>query len=97
MYYYLRFYPNGKIISVTTAGKSYDLKKRFNLKMDNLSIGRYNVLGKNLYFSTTSKEGTVIYSGKIKDEHYLVLNLKSLINSHKEMRKYYFINIPDLE
>src|SRR3954468_14676944 len=61
-YDYLRFYPDGKVISVTSEGTAYDLKEWFDLKMNNPGIGSfdYKAKGKKIYFSTTSKEGSVI-------------------------------------
>lgn len=96
-YSYLRFYPNRKVISVTSEGTANDLKGWFNLKMDNPSIGNYKVRGQRIYFSTTGKEGTVKYRGKIKDQYHLIVKSKSLINGYKSREKYFFVLIRDLE
>ena len=94
---YLRFYLEGKVISVTAEGTAFDLKEWFNLKMDNPSVGNYQIRRKRIYFSTTSKEGTVIYMGKIKDQYRIILKSKSLINGYKERAKYYFVALDNLK
>jgi len=94
---YLRFYLEGKVISVTAEGTAFDLKEWFNLKMDNPSVGNYQIRRKRIYFSTTSKEGTVIYMGKIKDQYRIILKSKSLINGYKERAKYYFVALDNIK
>ena len=98
-YSYLRFYPDGKVISVTSEGTALDLKDWFNLKMDNPGIGNYDYKVKRgkIYFSTTSREGTVIYHGKVKKDYYLLLKFKSLINGRTGREKYYFVKVEDLK
>ena len=93
----LRFYPDKKVINVTSEGTANDLKDWFNLKMDNLSIGDYKIRRKRIKFSTTSKAGTVKYKGKIKDQYHLILKSKSMINGYKSREEYYFFSIPDLK
>ena len=97
-YQYLRFYLTGSVISVTSEGTADDLKTWFNLGQNNVSVGSYYITGKKIYFPTTEKEGggTVIYQGKIKTPIYLVLRSKSLINGHRERKKYYFVALHDL-
>jgi len=96
-YYYLRFYSTGRVISVSSDGTANDLKRWFKLGKDNVSVGSFEIAGKKLYFSTTAKEGSVIYRGKIKNPYYLVLRAKSLINGHRGRNKYYFVAVPDLD
>lgn len=96
-YSYLRFYSDTKVLTVTSEGTANDLKDWFNLSMDNPSIGNYQISRKRIYFSTTSKVGTVIYKGKIKDQYHLVLKSKSLINGYKNRVNYYFVIISDLK
>ena len=45
-YSYLRFYPDGKVLSVTSEGTALDLKDWFNLKQNNPSIGSYDYKSK---------------------------------------------------
>ena len=96
-YSYLRFYPDRKVISVTSEGTANDLKDWFNLKMDNPSIGYFKVRKRRITFSTTSNAGTVKYKGKIKHHYHLILKSKSLINGYKSREEYFFVAIPDLK
>jgi hypothetical protein len=97
-YGYLRFYSTGKVISVSSDGTANDLKAWFNLSHHSVSVGNYKIIGKRLYFPTTEKEGggTVIYKGRIKNQYYLVLRSKSLINGYRDREKFYFVAVPDL-
>jgi|SRR6185312_3702082 len=96
-YSYLRFYPDGRVISITSEGTAFDLQEWFNLEMHDISVGKYQIREKRLYFSTTNTSGTVIYRGKISDQYHLSLRAKSLINGYKDRGKYYFIEISDLK
>lgn len=93
---YLRFYPNGKVISVTSTGNTLDLKKWFSIKKHK-EYGNWELDGNRLYFSTTTSNGTVIYDGFVIDKFYLELKIKSLINGYENTEKYYFVKIPDLK
>ena len=59
---FLRFYPNGEVISTGTEGAVLDVKKWFNINHKDISKGNFEVKGTRLYFSTTSFAGTVIYA-----------------------------------
>jgi hypothetical protein len=97
--YYLRFYADGKVISVSTVceGSAADLKDWFNLEHKNVSVGNYKIKKHNIQFSTTSNVGTVEYSGRITKYGYLKLRSKSLINGHKDREKYTFIPLNDMK
>jgi hypothetical protein len=95
-YSYLRFYPDGKVLSVSSSGNVYDLKKWFNTKQKNPSVGKYEIIANRIYFSTTSNEGTVVYDGQVNYRYYLDLSVKSLINGHLSKEKYYFVKISGL-
>ena len=90
---FLRFYPDGKVISASLGefGNVNDLKKWFNLRQKNPSLGFYTITGTRIYFTTTSNEGTVVYDGQIQNNYYLDLTVKSLINGFLSNEKYYFI------
>jgi hypothetical protein len=94
-YSFIRFYPDGTVITVASNGTVQDLKDWFRLKMDGASIGKYEIRKRKLYFSTTSKAGTVIYNGKILNPYILTIKWKSLINGNKGREKYYFIEVND--
>lgn len=94
---YLRFYLNGKVISVGTDcdGTAYELKDWFNMEMEYLSIGAYRISGRRVRFSSNSITGTVIYTGRITKKGNLKLRTKSLINGYKAREEYIFIEIPE--
>ena len=94
---FLRFFPNGQVISVTSTGTAFQITSWFNSRNKNVSTGNYNVSTNWLDFTSTSKSGSVIYKGKIVDENHLDLNVKSLINGHESNEKYSFIKVPDLK
>lgn len=96
-YSYLRFYPDGKVLSVSSSGNVYDLKKWFNLKQKNPSVGGYKITANRIYFTTTSNEGTVVYDGQINDKYYLDLSVKSLMNGYSHQEKYYFVKVIGLK
>ena len=94
---FIRFYSDGTVITVNSEGTAQDLKGWFHLKMDGASIGKYEMRRRKIYFSTTSKTGTVIYQGKISDQYLLSIKWKSLITGLRGREKYYFIEVNDLK
>ncbi|HBD27225.1 hypothetical protein [Flavobacterium sp.] len=96
---FLRFYSNGKVISVTTDcdGPTSDLKDWFNMDMEYLSVGSYETKGNKISFSTKSKNGTVNYSGRITKKGFIKLKSKSSINGYKSQEHYQFIKITGLK
>lgn len=91
---FLRFYPDGTVISATSTGQAKNLsnwftKEKYNKPWD--SRGKYEIKNKNIYFTTSSQSGTVVYEGVIKTEYELSLNIKSLINGNQQKDIYYFI------
>jgi|LakMenEpi03Aug12_release.lakeMendotaPanAssembly.Ray.scaffolds.fasta_scaffold1907292_1 antitoxin component YwqK of YwqJK toxin-antitoxin module len=99
---YLRFYPNGKVISVATdcEGTAVEISKWFyidNKKIEYLNIGDYKIEGRKITFATTSKVGTVKYSGEITRDGLLKLKFKSLINGEKGREEFNFVEIADLK
>ncbi|TDR25409.1 hypothetical protein [Flavobacterium cheniae] len=99
---YLRFYPNGKVISVATdcEGTAVEISKWFhidNKKIEYLNIGDYKIEGRKITLATTSKVGTVKYSGEITRDGLLKLKFKSLINGEKGREEFNFVEIADLK
>jgi hypothetical protein len=95
-YNYLRFYPNGKVISVTSTGTALQVKRWFYLGRPNISTGHFDRSGARLYFTTTEDNGTVVYDGTITDQYHLELSAKSLINGRTDMKIFFFIKMPGL-
>jgi hypothetical protein len=96
-YSFLRFYPDGKVLSVGSSGTVNDLKSWFNLKQKNTSVGIYEINGTRIYFTTTSNQGTIVYDGQINNKYYLDLSIKSLINGYISQEKYYFVKVIGLK
>ncbi|MFB6344035.1 hypothetical protein ACE1ET_20110 [Saccharicrinis sp. FJH62] len=96
---YLRFYSDGKVISVSTVceGSASDLKGWFNVENKNISVGNYKINKHKIQFSTTSKAGTVEYRGRIDKNGQIKLRTKSLINGYKSREKYRFIQLYNMK
>ncbi|MGX1927774.1 hypothetical protein [Flagellimonas sp. 2504JD4-2] len=96
---YLRFYPSGEVISASTEceGTAFDLKDWFNLEMEYLNVGYFELDGKRIRFSTTSKNGTIHYYGRIDKNGNLKLNSKSLINGYESREEYSFVKVIGLK
>jgi hypothetical protein len=87
-YRYLRFYPDGTVIGVTSSGTPTDLKRWFNKPYE--STGTYSFVGSRIKFSLTSPSGTVDYDGRIVRQ-VLTLHVHSHINS---LLKYAPVQMP---
>lgn len=92
---FLRFYPDGKVLSVGTECDATvsDLKDWFNMEMEFPSIGNYEIKGRKIRFSSTSKSGTVNYKGRVNKKGVLNLRIKSLINGYRYKEEYNFTKI----
>lgn len=95
---YLRFYANGKVISIATdcEGTAEELKSWFNLNHEYVGTADYTANGRRLFYSTKSKEGIVKYKGRISRNGVLKLKWKSFINGKRGQEKYRFIPITGL-
>jgi hypothetical protein len=85
-YRYLRFYPDGTVIGVTSSGTPTDLKRWFHTPYQD--TGTYSLVGSMIKFSLTSPSGTVDYEGGIAGR-VLTLNVHSQINDHRSLLKYF--------
>jgi len=91
--YYLRFYPDGTVIGVTTAGKPANLIPWFKKENKTPSKGQYMLSDSTIKFLMTSEQGEVNYEGKLTSENKLVLMVKSLINKYEAKEEYGFMRI----
>ena len=96
---YLRFYPNGNVISISTDcdGTADELKDWFNMEMEHLSVGKYEFNGKKIEFTTASKVGKVQYIGRITKSGILKLRSTSHINGYKNRVEYHFVKVEGLK
>jgi len=95
---FLRFYMNGKVLSVGTDcdATATDLKTWFNMERKNKLIGDYKIKGKRIKFFATNSEGTVNYRGRITKDGILKLKIKSLINGYRSTEEYQFVKVEGL-
>jgi len=89
-FYYLRFYDDGSVISVSSTGTPEQIAKWFNKDYNDVSKGTYTVTGTHIKFSTTDSHGTVDYDGEIQNDH-LALKSFSHINSFAGNEDYVFM------
>jgi hypothetical protein len=95
--YYLRFYPDGTVIGVTTAGKPANLIPWFKKENKTPYKGKYTVNDSTIKFSMTSEQGEVTYEGKLTADNKLVLVVKSLINKYEGKEEYGFLKMDAIE
>jgi hypothetical protein len=91
--YYLRFYPDGTVIGVTTAGKPANLIPWFKKENNTPSKGKYTLTDSTIKFSMTSDQGEVNYQGTLTPGNKLVLLVKSLINKYEGKEEYGFMKM----
>ena len=92
-WYYLRFYADGTVITVSSTGTPVDVKKWFtseNVKSRNFSHGKYELTESHIFFSSKSRNGIVDYEGDIEGAE-IDMNVHSHINGAKIERKFYFV------
>jgi hypothetical protein len=95
--YYLRFYPDGTVIGVTTAGKPTNLIPWFKKENNTPSRGKYTLTDSAIKFAMTSEQGEVNYLGRLTSENRLVLNVKSLINKFEGTEEYGFMKMEGIK
>jgi len=91
--YYLRFYPDGTVIGVTTAGKPDNLIPWFKKENKTPSKGKFTLSDNTIKFSMTSDQGEVVYDGMLTPGNKLVLTVKSLINKYEGKEEYGFMKM----
>lgn len=87
---YLRFYPNGDVIAVSSSGQPEDLREWFAKESSNVSRGKVVVTGNRIAFSAVSAQGAVDYSGEVEGNR-LRLESYSHINKHREDDVFEFV------
>lgn len=94
-YHNLRFYSDGTVITVGTISNnalkmsSWFNKKKFTKPYH--SKGIYEIRNQEINFISTSKEGSVVYNGKIINDFQINFQIKSLINGHESEKAFFFI------
>jgi len=95
--YYLRFYPDGTVIGVNTAGKPDNLIPWFKKENNTPYKGKYTLIDSALKFSMISEQGEVVYNGKLNTDNKLVLIVKSLINKYDGKEEYGFMKMEKIK
>lgn len=98
--YYLRFYPNGKVIGVGTdcSGSVEDLKSWLyidNTNSSNMGKGDYTIKKRKIKFTLYEEFVTLHYKGKVLKDGSLQLKWKNLNGTGHEVYK--FIPIEELK
>lgn len=90
---YLRFYADGRVISVSSTGTPEQIAAWFDYSKDSLPRGEYKIEGDRLRFSTDSERGSVDYEGRI-DGYTLHLTAHSHINGRENAYTLRFVPMP---
>jgi hypothetical protein len=89
-WYYLRFYPDGTVIEVSSTGQPNDLRQWFTKEHDGVSTGKVTLKGKRISFSAVSSAGSVDYDGELVGNQ-LRLHSYCHINEHRSNNLYVFV------
>jgi len=89
-FYYLRFYDDGSVITVTSSGTPKEIAKWFDKSLKDVSSGHYTLTGNHIKFSSTDSHGTVDYEGDIQNDQ-LTLKTLSHINNYTGNEVYTFM------
>jgi hypothetical protein len=95
--YYLRFYPDGTVIGVTTAGKPENLLPWFKKENKTPYRGKYKREGNDIRFDMTTDQGNVSYAGKIVSPSMMDLFVTSSINRYAGREVYHFMRIENMK
>lgn len=89
-HYYLRFYADGTVITVSSTGTPAQLERWFDREKADLSRGQFTVTAGQIAFSATSDTGTVNYEGRISADR-LELASHSEINGNRQTHVFAFV------
>ena len=85
--YYLRFYPDGIVIGVSSTGTGEQVGRWIGKRRKDLSSGRYQIKNNMIEFTLGSKEGSVVYQGEMITDKSMILDSHSYINGHKSFKR----------
>lgn len=91
-FFYLRLYPDGTAITVTTPESSEALNDWFNRTCLGLPRGSYTIQSGRIQFTAHSKRGAVEYAGTLAAER-IELHARSLMNGYESDHSYRFIAV----
>ena len=84
-YSYLRFFGDGFVIAVSTAGTPEDIRSWF-VRDKAERTGHYQIRENTIRFSDTDKTGVVDYEGELVSPTELVLRVHSHINGFRDVK-----------
>jgi len=87
---FLRFYPEGSVIQISSTGEPEALQKWFTKDNSLVSRGMVTIMGDQVSFSCASTRGLVDYAGKIDGDH-LRLDTYSHINQTRTSQVFTFV------
>jgi hypothetical protein len=93
---YLRFYADGTVLAVTSAGEPSQVATWLNKKHAYSSQGQYEIQGSVVKFTVTGTQGAVDYTGTIRGDE-LTLDTYSQINGQKGTSVYRFVEIGSMK
>ena len=89
-WYYVRFYRNGTVITMSSTGGFNDIREYFGLGGNYVARGQWMRQGDRVVYNTRSKSGIVKYDGYVLSDG-LSMDSESLINGFvKKGRRFYF-------
>ena len=87
---YLRFFPNGSVISVVSSGTPAEVARWFVAGHGGVCQGQFRIFTNLLEFEVASPEVTIEYKGTI-NRNILTLQSHSLITGLTETKSYHFV------
>jgi predicted 3-demethylubiquinone-9 3-methyltransferase (glyoxalase superfamily) len=95
--YYLRFYPDGTVITVTTAGKPENLARWFTKDYKDVAKGKFELKDSTITFFIRTDKGEINYTGTLSPDNRMTLTVKSAINKYEGKEEYYFFKMDGLK
>ncbi|MFI8531396.1 toll/interleukin-1 receptor domain-containing protein [Streptomyces aquilus] len=91
---FLRFYPDGTVLDVTTSGSVDQVARWFNRDHPDLGTGTYDIVGDRITFAPSDSYGTIEYDGTLREEGgELHLHTLSRINGHQSDGVWRFVPV----
>lgn len=89
-FYYVRFFQDGTVITVTSKEPPTGLSAWFNKTYYGAGRGTYTINDGHVRFAATSSAGTLEYSGIIQGD-VIVFHMHSFINGVKKVHHFHFV------
>lgn len=93
---YLRFYDDGTVLSVSSSGRPDQVAAWFNKAHPSSSMGKYDLHGSRLEFTTVGKDDTFDYAGSMSGDE-IVLTEHSHRNGFATESVFHFVEVPGMQ